>query len=210
MATFDHQEQEQIETLKAWWKEYGATALIAILAGLIGFAGMNGWRAWKDHQQQQAASLYAPVATELKKPKPDATTLLTLIAPLQSDFPRSGITTRAVLASAPYLFDAGKIAEAQSQLQWVLDHSKETEILALTHIRLAAVLANNKQYAQALTQLQTEHPTAFDSVFAEARGDVLLLKGDKVGAKAAYQAAIGTAGDERKTSLQWKLDTLGA
>lgn len=58
MATYDLQEQEQIEELKTWWKIHGTliTALVVLLA--VGVVGWQGWQWWQRSQAGQAAQLY--------------------------------------------------------------------------------------------------------------------------------------------------------
>ena len=41
---FDLEEQEQIEALKAWWKEYGTLVALAIMVCALSFAAYQGWR----------------------------------------------------------------------------------------------------------------------------------------------------------------------
>ena len=63
MSSLDQHEQEQVDALKAWWKENGKWVTGAVVVGLLGFAGI---KFWKDHQANQAAEaggegLAAPV-----------------------------------------------------------------------------------------------------------------------------------------------------
>ena len=61
MATLDLQEQEQVDALKAWWRDNGKWLVAAAVIALLGYAGMHFW---KNHQAQQAgeaARLYVEV-----------------------------------------------------------------------------------------------------------------------------------------------------
>ena len=40
---YDLEEQEQLASLKAWWKDNGTLVLVAIAAAAITFAGWQGW-----------------------------------------------------------------------------------------------------------------------------------------------------------------------
>ena len=51
MAHYDLEEQEQIDTLKTWWKMYGnlVTSLLTVAA-----LAVLGWQAWNWYQNKQA------------------------------------------------------------------------------------------------------------------------------------------------------------
>ena len=51
MATHNHEDQERIDGLKAWWEKYG-TAITIVLAVMLATAG--AMKAWNYYQQQQA------------------------------------------------------------------------------------------------------------------------------------------------------------
>src|SRR3970040_1255475 len=55
---YDPQEQEQLEELKAWWKDYGRLVILgATLAALV-IAGFQGWRYYRHSQSLAAVALY--------------------------------------------------------------------------------------------------------------------------------------------------------
>lgn len=210
MAALDLQEQEQVDALKHWWKDYGQTIALTIIAGVIGYSGVQGWKAWKQHQATQAAAAFAPFAQEAKAAKPDLKKLSQLADEFIKGNPSSAYAARAALTTAKQAFVAGDLVQAQKRLEWVLANSKESDLLAMARLRLAAVFIDTKKFDDALKTLQAEHAPEYDSLFAETRGDVLALKGDKAAAKQAYQSAQTAADPSRKMALDWKLQALGA
>ena len=44
MQNLDLEEQEKLEELKAWWRQYGNLILMAIIAASLAVAGWGGWR----------------------------------------------------------------------------------------------------------------------------------------------------------------------
>lgn len=210
MAALDLQEQEQVDALKHWWKDYGQTIALTIIAGVIGYSGVQGWKAWKQHQATQAAAAFAPFAQEAKAEKPDLKKLNQLADQFIEKNSSSAYAARAALTTAKQAFVAGDLAQAQKRLEWVLANSKEADLLVMARLRLAAVLIDTKKFDQALKTLEAEHAPEYDSLFAETRGDVLAVKGDKAGAKQAYQKAQTAADPSRKMALDWKLQALGA
>ncbi|MFV0371521.1 MAG: tetratricopeptide repeat protein, partial [Azonexus sp.] len=51
MAHYDLEEQEQIDTLKTWWKMYGNLVTSLITAAAL---AVLGWQAWNWYQNKQA------------------------------------------------------------------------------------------------------------------------------------------------------------
>ena len=55
---YDLQEQEQIDELKAWWKENGRLVILTVTAIIVAVAGVQAWRYYQQSQAQHAAELY--------------------------------------------------------------------------------------------------------------------------------------------------------
>ncbi len=59
MATqLDLEEQEQLDQIKAFWKQYGNLITWLLIAVLGGFAAWNGWNWWQREQAASAAGMY--------------------------------------------------------------------------------------------------------------------------------------------------------
>ena len=52
MAHYDLEEQEQIDTLKTWWKMYGNLVTGLVVAVSL---GVIGWQGWNWYQRGQSA-----------------------------------------------------------------------------------------------------------------------------------------------------------
>jgi predicted negative regulator of RcsB-dependent stress response len=76
---------------------------------------------------------------------------------------------------------------------------------------LAAVLADSKAYAEALTQLSGSFPAQFEALVADRKGDVLMLEGKKELARAEYDKAYRAfeTGTEYRRLVEVKLNALG-
>jgi predicted negative regulator of RcsB-dependent stress response len=82
----------------------------------------------------------------------------------------------------------------------------------IARLRLAGVLADAKQYDEALKQLDAARTGGFEGLVADRRGDVLAAAGRKDEAKAAYQAAWAAMDPKLayRTLVDAKLTALGA
>ena len=59
MATsLDLQEQEQLDALKAFWKQYGNLVTWVLILALGGFAAWNGWNWWQRDQGVKAGAMF--------------------------------------------------------------------------------------------------------------------------------------------------------
>jgi predicted negative regulator of RcsB-dependent stress response len=70
-----------------------------------------------------------------------------------------------------------------------METAPNDEMRLVARIRLARVQAAQSKYDEALATLKVEEPGEFDTRIADARGDVLLAKGDRAGALREYLAA---------------------
>ncbi len=108
--------------------------------------------------------------------------------------------------------DKGQLDAAKATLAWVADSGADEEVRAVARLRLAAVLAESKQFDEALKALDGATATGFEALVADRRGDVLSLQGKKPEAVAAYQAAykaLDAKADYRRL-VDAKLTALGA
>src|SRR4051812_38888888 len=126
MATYDPEEQENIEELKTWWKVY-VTQIIVVIAVLIAsMAGVQAWNYYQRQQTDQAVELYDSLLQV--QGSGDAKKISDAAGLVMAGFASSGYASRAALISAQASLDAGDLQNAKSRLQWVLDNSKEEEL----------------------------------------------------------------------------------
>lgn len=209
MAALDLQEQEQLETLKAWWKDNGNLILGTVLVVVV---AMGGWRGWKYYQHQQAteaATLYQQVVEQVGSNDPKRVN--DAAAAVMDKFASTAYAARAALLAAQVNEQGKDVAHAKTQLQWVIDHASEATLKDVARLRLAAVLLGEKNYAEALKQLEARHPESFDGLYADLRGDVLSAQGKADEARSAYKLAYEKfdAQSMYRNLIQMKIDALG-
>lgn len=209
MAHYDLEEQEQIDTLKTWWKMYGNLVAGVVVAASIGVIGWQGWNWHQRSQSAQAAAIYGVL--EQAVATSDAQKVKAAAGELAEKFGRTNYASLGALVAAKQSFEAGDLKTAKAQLTWAAENAKD-ELKDLARLRLAAVQLDEKAYDEALKQLEAAHAPAFDVRFLELKGDVLSAQGKKPEARAAYKGALekseGKPGPSREL-LQQKLDGLG-
>lgn len=205
---YDLEEQEQLETIKAWWRQYGNVVTWVLIAALLAFAAWNGWNYWQRKQAGNGAVLYEQVlkAAEAR----DLERLKRAAGDLQDKYGKTAYGQMTALVAARVFYDAGDRTAAKTQLQWAIDHG-DSEYAPLARVRLAGVLLDEKAYDQGLTVLKDEPPAPFVALFADRRGDLLAAQDKRDEARAAYRKALDTmdARDNLRQIIQFKLDSLG-
>lgn len=220
MATYDLEEQEQIDELKTWWKMHGNLVTAVVVAAAVAVVGWLGWNRWQGNQAAQASVIYGGVQVAMVQQ--DAKRARELTGELIDKYAGTSYAGLAALLSAKAQADGGDAKSAQAQLAWAVDNAKDEGVRDLARLRLAALLLDDKAYDEAMKRLAVEPAPSFAPRFNELRGDVLAAQGKAAEARSAYEAALAKVdaflkdgGSEARVRaayrdvLQVKLDALG-
>jgi predicted negative regulator of RcsB-dependent stress response len=208
MAALDMQEQEQIELLKAWWKDNGKFVIAVVVIALLGFVGMQLWKNYQAQQSADAAKLFGEVVKQSFSNDPKR---INDAADAVADrFGGTGYAARAQLMAAQANLQAKDNARAKTQLRWVIERSSEVGLQDAARLKLASVLLDEKAFDDALKLLDAAHPEAFTGLYADLKGDVLSAQGKNAEALAAYQMALDKIDPKSnyRNLIQLKLDGL--
>ncbi|CAG1017041.1 hypothetical protein BURC_01668 [Burkholderiaceae bacterium] len=206
----DLEEQEQLDQLKQFWKQYGNLITWVLILVLGSFAAWNGWTMWQRDQAVKAGAMYDEIEKTVQGG--DADRAAALLASLKDRYPRTAFAQQAALLVAKLQFDKGQLDKTGETLAWVSENAAEDEYKTVARLRLAALLMDQKKYDEALKQLDGASAKEFAALVADRRGDVLLAQGKKDEAKAAYQQAWTTMDSqvEYRRLIEAKLTALGA
>ncbi len=182
------QEQDEVESLKAFWGKYGNFLMATLTVVLLAIAGWRGWNYWEARQSAEAAALYdalraAANAKDVAKVKETSGNL----------FERFGNTAygqMAALLAARVYFDANDLKAAKPPLEWAAGKARDEEFRVTARLRLASILIDEKAFEEAARQLAGPVPKAFAGEFADVRGDLLVAQNKLADAKAAYKQAL--------------------
>ena len=207
---YDLEEQEQIDALKAWWKQYGRLVIAAFVAFITGIVGVQGWQYYQRTQAEQASVMFGKLEEAVGKN--DVTEIRNVGSALREKYPRTAYAAMAAMVVAKAEYDNGQLDAAASQLQWAADKGKGEDVRALARLRLAAVLLDQKKYDEALKLLESKVSDAFAPLYLDMRGDVLVAQGKLDEARAAYDKALEKSADAGawRNVIQVKRDALGS
>lgn len=219
MAHYDLEEQEQIDTLKTWWKMYGNLVTGILVAVALAVAGWQGWNWWQRQQAVKASAVYSSLQTAAMQR--DAKRARELAGELIDKYSVTAYAGMGALLAAKVQVDAGDAQNARVQLAWAAENAKDPGLRDLARLRLATVMLDAKAYDDAMKQLAAEPGATFAPRFAELRGDVFAAQDKSAEARNAYDMALAKfdalARDDEtrqragyKEVLQAKRDSLGA
>ena len=206
----DLQEQEQLDDLKAFWKQYGNLITWVATAVLLAFAAWNGWGLWQRDQATKASALFE--ALDQAVTAGDAARTGQAFDDLKDRYPRTAFAQQGGLLAAKVQADKGQADKAKAILAWVAENAVEDEYRAMARLRLAAQLLDSKQYDEAIKLLDAAKSPAFMGLVEDRKGDVLMAQGKAEAAKAAYATAFKALDEkvEYRRIVEAKLTALGA
>jgi predicted negative regulator of RcsB-dependent stress response len=218
MATYDLEEQEQLEELKTWWKLHG-TAVTAVIAALaIALVSWQGWQWWQRSQATQASQLFGGMQQALVQQ--DVKRVRLLAGELIDKYSSTAYAGMAAMLSGKVLAESGDLKSAQAQFSWAAEKANDPGLRDLARLRQAIVLVEDKQLDEALKLLAVSPAPTFVARYQEVRGDILVVQGKTADARQAYEAALKALADAKKGEdqssgpyreiLQTKRDSVGA
>lgn len=209
MATYNLEDQDNIDGVKTWWDKFGTAITILLTALLVTIGGTQAWKYYQQQQAQQAADLYNLLQQVRLSNEPakinDAAHLLT------EGFPSSGYAPRAAFIAAQADVEAGNNKRAMQNLQWIIDNAKETALHDVARLRIAGILLDEEKYDEGLRILNTQHGETFAGLYSDRKGDILVASKRISEARLSYQAAIDKLSKSNNyyNIVQMKLDALG-
>ena len=205
----DLEEQEQLDQLKHFWKQYGnpITWLLIVVLGSV--AGWNFYQYWQRSQASQAAIMFDELGRAATAG--DSAKLDRVFGDIKERFGSTVYAQQAGLTAAKQYYSAKSIDSAVGALTWVADQSTDAGYQAIAKLRLADILAEKKSTDEALKVLSGSFPVGFEALVADRKADILLIQGKNKEATAEYEKAFNSFGDrtEYRRLVEIKLNALG-
>jgi predicted negative regulator of RcsB-dependent stress response len=201
-------EEEQLEALKRWWKENGASTVIGIGIGIAIIVGWNYWQEHKKTQAQQASAIYDQL---LKASETDQKETVDKLAKrLQEQFIGSNYAAYGGLFQAKVKVQQGDIPAAKEILKKIAD-GKDKELSHIAKIRLVKLMLASGEYEQGLQVINSvdqSEAAKFSDNYDELVGDLYVALDRLDEARTSYQKALKNG--YQSPLLQLKIDDLTA
>ncbi|MFZ2314963.1 MAG: tetratricopeptide repeat protein [Gammaproteobacteria bacterium] len=201
-------EQEQIELLKNWVKQY---ALVILAGVVIAVIAITGWRYWQQRQTRilnHASAVYDDMLT--MRAQNNAAGTLIQAQKLFTHYHQTVYGQLAALAIARDAVNKKDFDEAKKQLNWVIGHSKVASIRQIACLRLARLQLAEQKPEESLKTLDDVDDKNFLGLINEVKGDAYLAMKKPDEARKAYADALKTLpnADVLRPLLQMKYDNL--
>ena len=198
-------EDDQVDAIKRFFAENGKALAVGVI---LGIGALVGWRYWNSHQvdsARESSVAYENAVSSLSSGKPEA------LASAQK-FAAETKNTYGAFASlelAQAFVDKNDLAQAEKQLQQGLAAASDENLKSVINLRLARVQLQMKQADAALKTLEGVKGEGWTAIVADLRGEILLSKGDKQGARAAWEAgAKSDASPALSEMMRMKINNL--
>ncbi|MGD9108146.1 MAG: tetratricopeptide repeat protein [Gammaproteobacteria bacterium] len=201
-------EEQQIEALKEWWKEYGLSIIVGLVLAIIVIFGWRFYQRYKTNIAERASIVYARMTVDvLNSQWQDAITQAKL---LRKNFARTPYAKIAALTLAKHAVSQNNFDDAVAQLNWAVKHASSDVLLQLARLRLARVYITQNKIKEALALLQRMKNSSLAGLAAEVQGDAYVKLGNIDKAREMYQLALKEISepDQSRPVLQMKLDNL--
>jgi predicted negative regulator of RcsB-dependent stress response len=199
-------ENEQVDALRRFFANNGKALAVGVI---IGIGALAGWRYWTGHQVSNSAEIsanYQKVTQAMQGNRPQT---LEAVAKFASEN-NNTYGALAALDLAKQYVDQQQLDQAATQLQTGLKATKDENLQAVLNLRLARVQLQQKQAEAALKTLDAVKGEGWSAIIADIRGEALLSKGDKQGARDAWSKGIASdASPALKQMMQMKMNNLG-
>jgi predicted negative regulator of RcsB-dependent stress response len=202
-------EQEELEALQKWWKENGRAVVVGLVLGL---GGVFGWTAWQSRAEATAERLSVVYQSMVEMAASDDHAEALLQADqIIRDQPDSEYAALAGLLGAKSAFAIGRTDDANRLLGWVVENASRAELQNVARIRSVRLLLDQGEPDAALAMLAEVGTSAFATIVAELRGDILIDHRQSEAAAKSYQTALASDSmtSATRARLQMKLDDLG-
>lgn len=207
MSTYS--QQDELEQLKAWWKNYGGAIAVGVVLGVALLFGYRYWTQMRETERAAASEIYDRMLDELRGQKAEARASGEKLLNDYAATPYGGL---AALLLAREAFEAGDKAQAQQRLEWVLSHGQDAATQHAARLRLARLKLDGGELPAAAALLEIKEIQGFEVEYHELRGDVALAQGQPDVARSAYEAALQkvTPNSPYRAALEMKLGDLGS
>jgi len=196
-------EEEQVESIKAWWKENARALLIGVS---IALASVFSWQGWQQQQQkhaEEASDLFQQLIIEEKAEK--TTQLADQIIADYADTPYAAL---ASFQKAKQQLNAGNRKLAITTLENIAQLTDSSSIKNIAQIRALRIRLGNGDAKAVILEIDQYEPSNFSGQYEELKGDAYLSLGDIEKARFSYISALSGAASEKRF-IQQKLDNLG-
>lgn len=182
---------DQAQAVKAWLKKYGLSIVIGLALGIALFYAIQFFMGKRAIASEKAAEAYIVLLNATAVPNnPQITTIAEDIV---NNYPKTPYASMAQFFAAQTAVGAAQYDKADSQLQWVIDHSSVASFRQIARIRLARILLQQQKISAAEMALKKVEDKTYMPLIETIQGDIYWAQKQYDKAKSAYETALNGA-----------------
>ncbi len=181
-------DEDQLQLVKNWLREYGLVTVIAIVLAIVVVFGWQYWLRYQVGRREKASQAYQSMVTLVIQDK--SKEAITEANNLIQHYSSTPYAIFAALWLAKAQMDQGKLDAAIGHLHWALKHNKDSALRDIIILRLAKMQLARGKTDEALALLKSLQDGEFAGVADEVRGDVYYQQKNMAAAKVAWQQAL--------------------
>jgi predicted negative regulator of RcsB-dependent stress response len=197
-------EKEQIEEMKAWWAENGRYVIAGVVIAVGLLIGFNQYKSSKLEAQIEASVLFESLAEHVYEGSLDDAQ--SVADELANNYANTAYAAQSKLAMARLYMDKNRDQDAADALRELLAMRGNAELKHIGRLRLARILLYQDKAQEVIDLLAEPDNAAFNSLYAEIRGDAYAALGQVAEAGDAYRLAMAdTTQSVNRALVQMKL-----
>jgi predicted negative regulator of RcsB-dependent stress response len=210
MATYDLEQQEQIDQFKHFWTTYGNLITWTLVLVVGAYAAWTGYNYWQNERGAKAAVLFEELDRAVVRGEVDKVNRV--FTDMKDNFGGATYTEHGALLAAQFQVGKGKADEARASLQWLVEHGKNPNLVVIARLRLSGILLDQKKFDEALKLIDTDVPAEYKGLALDRKGDIAYAQGKTSEALSAYQEAYKAMDPavEYRRFIEGKMTALGA
>jgi predicted negative regulator of RcsB-dependent stress response len=201
-------EQEQLEQLKKWWSDYGASIIIGALLAVVISLAWHFYQNQKDHDRMEASLAYEQLLGAVEAS--DADKIQRQAQFIHQHYLHTAYASFALFVQAKQAAEQKRFDDAAKYLKTVIAETNALSLRQIARLRLARILIATNQAALALDTLQTLDDPHYEAMVHIVRADAYLSLGKKQQARDSYQQGLNKLPKDAMIVplLQMKIDDL--
>ena len=200
-------DDERLDQIKHWWKQYRWTILTGAGLGILAVGGWTGWSEYTRVELEEASVVFQELSAAVVEA--DASAAQEAFDQLQSEHSTSTYADNARLLQARAVYEQGDAAGAKELLRDAAMKSSRSSTSHTARLRLARLYIADTEYQQALDLLGSNTAKGYESYYQELKGDAFRGLNEFEKAQDAYRASIDALDSESasyETILTLKLN----
>lgn len=209
-SNLDLEQQEQLDELKHFWKQYGNAITWFLIVVMGTYAGWNGYQYWQKQQSTKAAALFDEV--ERAAASGDTAKLERSWNDMKDRFPGTTYAVQSALLAGKTFQLSDKPDAAMAALKWAAESASDDANTQLARLRLANLQIQQKAFDDAAKTLTKPFTPAFAGLALDIQGDLFMAQNKSQEAVKAYTESWSKleVNNEYRRLVLAKLNALGA